>query len=152
MKQRAQKIRAGCTAFTLTEVMVAVGVIGILFLTLYACFASSFKVVQSNRENLRATQILLEKMEMLRLYNWAEVTNSGYIPLAFTETFDPTAPTNNGLTYTGSVTIANPGPGATYSNDMRLITVRVQWTSSSIAREREMSTYVSRYGLQNYIY
>src|SRR5258708_40044252 len=75
-------------AFTLMEVMMAVIVVSVVFFTVYAGFTFGFVVVQVNRENVRATQILQEKMEMVRLYSWDQVTNH-WIPTSFTEYFDP---------------------------------------------------------------
>src|SRR5437762_3444842 len=57
-------------AFTLVEVVMASGLAGIVFISAMAAFSSAFSTLQLDRENSRATQILLEKTEMLRLYNW----------------------------------------------------------------------------------
>ena len=65
-----QKAATNRTAFTLPEVMVAAGVGAVLFVSLYLGIAQGAVVVQSCRENLRATQILQEKMETIRLYTW----------------------------------------------------------------------------------
>ncbi len=46
------------SAYTLAEVMVGVAIMSVMFLTLYLGFTQGFGVVQSSRENLRATQIL----------------------------------------------------------------------------------------------
>jgi type II secretory pathway pseudopilin PulG len=152
LKTRTQtKTSAG--AFTLPEVLVAAGLIAVSSLALFAGFRQSFNVVEANRENLRATQILQEKTEMIRLYNWNQVTNGGYIPTSFSDAFDPTAGTNtSGVTYTGTVIVTNAPITQTYSNDMRLVNISVSWTSGGVAHTREMTTLISRYGLQNYIY
>ena len=57
-------------AFSMIEILVAMVVLGIMFVSLYSGFSSGFAVVQLARENLRATQILQEKMETIRLYTW----------------------------------------------------------------------------------
>ncbi|HEX4644263.1 MAG TPA: prepilin-type N-terminal cleavage/methylation domain-containing protein [Verrucomicrobiae bacterium] len=140
------------TAFTLMEVMMAVIVVSIVFFTVYAGFTFGFAVIQVNRENVRATQILQEKMEMVRLFRWDQVTNN-WIPSSFTEYFDPTGgATNGGLTFTGAVTVASAPIAETYASDMRMITVQLNWTSGGAARSRSVTTFVSHYGLQNYIY
>jgi len=146
------KTRAG--AFTLPEVLIATALIGFSSLALFAGFQQSFNLVETHRENLRATQILQEKMEVVRLYSWAQVTNAGFIPSTFTDTFDPTAGTNNsGVTYTGAVIVTNAPITETYSNDLRLVNVSVSWTNGvGTAHTREMTTMVAHYGLQNYIY
>jgi len=145
------KTRAG--AFTLPEVLIAAALIGISSLALFTGFRQSFNVIEANRENLRATQILQEKMELIRLYTWDQVTNAGFIPATFTDTFDPTGGTNtDGVTYTGTVIVTNAPITETYSNDLRLVNISLSWTNGSTAHTREMTTLVSHYGLQNYIY
>ena len=134
------------------ETLVAVCIAGMMFLTLYAGFSSGFAILQLSRENLRGTQILQEKLETLRLYNWDQLTNSSFIPSSFVENFYPAGQTNVGISYTGTLAVASAPITESYSNDMRMITVNLQWTSAKILRKRDMTTFVSRYGLQNYIY
>src|SRR5262245_34507052 len=79
-------------AFTLVEVMVASALIGIMFLAFMGGFSMSFQRVQIDRENSRATQLLLEKTELVRLYNWDQITGvdtNTYIPTTFTAPFYP---------------------------------------------------------------
>jgi prepilin-type N-terminal cleavage/methylation domain-containing protein len=140
--------------FTLVEVMVASALIGIMFLAFMAGFSTSFQGVQLDRENSRATQILLEKTELLRLYDWDQITGSDpsiYIPTNFIASFYPDT-NNGGFSYSGTVVIANVPIAENYSNDMRQVILTVTWTSGRTTRSRTMSTFVSKYGLQNYIY
>jgi hypothetical protein len=37
-----------------------------------------------------------------------------------------------------------------YSDDLRLITVEVSWETQGLPRSRRISTYFSRWGVQNY--
>jgi prepilin-type N-terminal cleavage/methylation domain-containing protein len=143
---------AHSTAFSLIEVLVAVSIAGIVFVGLYAGLSSGFAVVQLARENLRATQILQEKLETIRLYTWDQITTAGFVPTNFTDVFYAGTQSAAGLTYTGALSIATATIDAAYSNDLRLITVEVSWSSAHVLRRRDMSTFVSRYGLQNYIY
>jgi len=140
-------------AFTLVEVMAAFVVIGIMVVALFTAFSSGFNLVQVTREDQRATQLLLEKMEVVRLYNWDQITSPTFIPTNFVAPFYATNTELTGLLYTGAVTIAEAPISESYSNDMRLVTVSVGWTSSDgRSHQRQISTFVSRYGLQNYIY
>lgn len=134
------------------EIMVAVAIAGIMFVSLYAGFSTGFAVVQLARENLRAVQILQEKMETIRLYTWEQINTAGFIPASFTDVFYASTQSASGLVYTGTVSVASGPITETYSNDLKLITVEVNWASANVSRKREMSTLVSRYGLQNYIY
>ncbi len=69
------------SAFTLAEVMVGVSIMSIMFLTLYLGFTQGFSVVQGSRENLRATQILQQQAEVIRLYTWEQIDPAaGWIP------------------------------------------------------------------------
>jgi|ERR1051325_237548 prepilin-type N-terminal cleavage/methylation domain-containing protein len=143
-----------CRAFTLVEVMVASALIGITLLAFMAGFSTSFQGIQLDRENSRAAQILLEKTELLRLYNWSQVTGADtniYIPTTFTAPFYPDS-NNGGFNYSGTVSITNAPVTETYSNDIRLITITVTWASGRVQRTRSMTSFVSKYGLQNYIY
>ena len=144
----------GASAFTLLEVMIALFLAGILFVSLMAGFSSSFQSIQLDRENSRATQIMLEKTELLRLYNWDQVTGRDTnicIPSTFTAPFYPDA-NNGGFLYNGTVVITNVPISQNYTNDLHAITITVTWTSSKVLRTRSMSTWVSQYGLQNYIF
>src|SRR5687768_10772939 len=148
------------SAFSLIETMVAMGIIALVCMGLYAGISAGFTVVEESRENLRATQILLEKMETIRLYSWDQVNSNGFIPATFSAPFMPgrtNAGTNN-LVYTGRVTVTDVGPSATpfssesYSNAMRMVIVDLTWRSAGRQHTRQMRTYLSRYGLQNYVY
>src|SRR2546421_10963488 len=153
-----RRAEAGSKAFTLMEVLVAVAIIGVQFVTLYVGMTQGFGIVQVSRENLRATQILQEKMETIRLYTWNQITNAGFIPPTFTASFYPAgSQTNNnqGATYQGTVTISDVPPPlstASYAKDMKMVVVQVNWQSGNIQRNRDMRTLVSHYGLHNYIY
>ena len=126
--------------------------LGVSFVSLYAGFSGGFSGVQTSRENLRATQVLLEKLETIRLYSWDQINTSGFIPTTFSAPFNPSTNSTGGFTYQGTVSIANAPIEEAYSTDLKLVTVEVTWTSATIARKASMSTFVSRYGLQNYIY
>ena len=148
-------------AFTLAEVMIAVFIVGIVGLSLYAGFTASFSVVKLARENLRATQIMMQRMETIRLYTWTQVTNNSYVIPAFVDLYDPLGKTNqtSGAVYVGFISNSVPDPTMvppTYRTNMRAITVSIYWTNytgtNKIVHSRQMQTYVARYGMQNYIY
>jgi prepilin-type N-terminal cleavage/methylation domain-containing protein len=153
-----QPVSSGCEAsrlagaFTLTEVLVATALLAIVAVSLYAGIAAGFAGVQMSRENLRGTQIMLEKFETIRLYSWDQITSTNFIPTTFTAPFQPNGATNSGIVYTGTVTITSPTMTEAYSNDMRMVNINVTWNSGNLQRNRSMSSYVSRYGLQNYVY
>ncbi len=145
----------GRRAFTLIEVMVGTALAAIVFVSLYLGFSGGFGVIQLSRENLRATQIMQDRMETIRLYNWDQITSNGFIPAAFTAPFYATnasATNAEGLIYHGTLTITNAPLSESYSTNLRMVTVKLVWTNGVVARRREMKTFVSRYGIQNYVY
>ena len=144
------------SAFTLIEVMMGVLVMGIMVVSLYAGFAVGFAQVRLARENVRATQVLAERMEVLRLINWDQVVNlPGYIPTTFTAPLYAENPTNapsDNFFYTGTVLVTNAPITETYASNLRMIQIKVNWQSGNIARSRQMTTFVSQYGMQKYVY
>ncbi len=150
LKLKAGRLGAG---FTLVEVMIGVAVMAVMFISLYLGFTQGFAVIQLARENLRATQVLQEKMETVRLYTWDQLNTAGFIPATFTAPFYATGTqSTGGLIYNGTVSISNPAMAESYAGDMKQIDVQLTWTSGSVQRLRTMRTLVSRYGLHNYIY
>jgi prepilin-type N-terminal cleavage/methylation domain-containing protein len=140
-------------AFSLIEVLVGVAILGLVIFSLYSGISAGFAMMRLAREQLRATQILADKMETIRLYRWDQINSNGFIPPTFVLPFYATnQATNEGVLYYGKVTITNAGLTEVYNPDMRLVLVEVQWYSGTRPRTRSMSTLVSRYGLQNYVY
>lgn len=139
-------------AFSFLEVLMAAGVVGTVFVSLYAGISAGFSMISVAREDLRATQIMLEKLETLRLYNWDQINSNGFIPTNFTASFYPVGQTNVGVQYTGTVTVTNFPSSESYATNMRLVLLTVTWMSGDIPHRRQMQTSVARYGLQNYIY
>ena len=140
-------------AFTLIELLVSITVCSFVFVSLYAGLAQSTTSLQRAREKLRGTQILTEKLEVIRLYNWDQVTNSGFIPTTFTEYQYPSGNTNSrGATYVGTLTIGAAEAPAAYTNTMRKATATVRWTSKGIRNTNQMETLISQYGVQRYVY
>ena len=143
-------------AYTLVEVLFAVAAMGFISVSLFAGLGSGFALVEVTRENLRATQILLERMETIRLYRWDQITDDKCIPRTFTSYFypDALATGGGGIMYTGTIAVTSVSGDlpAAYRDEMRQVRVRIGWMSSKVPREREMVTYTARHGLQNYVY
>jgi type II secretory pathway pseudopilin PulG len=131
-------------AFTMAEVLVGVSLMGILFVSLYGGMSSGFALTQVARENLRATQIMLERMEGVRLYNWNQLVYSNWVPGTFTNWYYPltTGTESRGIMYVGRMTVgpANLSPSSSYSGNMRTVTVTVDWVSANVPRSRTMTT------------
>ena len=133
------------------EALFGVLVMGIVFVALYAGMATGFQSVRDARQNLRATQILLEKFETLRLYNWDQITDPTFVPTAFTNYFAPNQ-SSKGVAYVGRVNIYTNMPiTEVYSNDMRMVVITLSWTQGNRPLSKTFTNFVARYGLQNYI-
>ena len=162
MRMRAQARRdwRASRAYTFAEVLVAVLILGLMLSSLYASFSSSFTIMRSARENLRATQILLQRMEAIRLFNWRQVLDTtNYLKPTFVDYYDPLGATNNtlGAPYRGFITPSIPTDvPVAYRDNMRAITLTLYWTnyngSQAIVHKRQMQTRVARYGMQNYLW
>jgi uncharacterized protein (TIGR02598 family) len=150
------KMRRPAGGFTLAEVMVAVGIMGVSFISLYAGIASGFAVTRASREDLRATQVMLEVVEGIRLFNWNQANAAEMIPSKFVRYYQPPVgdQTPSGALYRGTITVTTPklNPPPTYASNLRQINVEVRWKSGDTERVRRMSTLLSMNGLQNYVF
>lgn len=150
---RAKRLARG---FTLVEVLVAGVILATISLAYYGALSSGFGLVQSTREDLRATQILMQRVEAVRLCNWRQLAN-----FTFREGYDPSAGSAPmvGTMYYGSVstnTASSITNNTSYKPNMRLVTVTLTWTNYNWNRPqahmRQMETQVARYGIQNYVW
>lgn len=165
-------------AFTLVEVLVGIALLGVVVTALYSGMTYGLARTVTTREEMRATQVMLEKMEQLRLYTWEQV-NYNYdpddpedptdpfdpedphdvadepteflIPAKFSEPFTPGLTNAGDLQYYGTFSVTNVPMSEAYSNSLRLITVSITWTNGNQVKTRSMQTYFAKYGLQNNI-
>ena len=142
----------GNSGFTLIEGVVGIGMMGLLIVCLYTGMTTGFSTVRLARENLRATQVIQEKFEELRLYTWDQINDSSYVPPTFTASFYNGNGQTNQAAYSGTVKVTRSGISDAYADDLRLVTITVNWTSGSLPRTRTASSFVARYGMQNYIW
>jgi Tfp pilus assembly protein PilV len=145
------------SAFTIAEVLVAVLVLAVAAISLYSGFASGFMLVDSTRQELRATQILTQKSEAIRLCSWSSLTNC---PISFTEVYDPNSPNGSvGTRYVGTISTNDPAviPNSmSYRSNMCVATITLFWTNyignQRLIHSRTTQTLIARYGIQNYIW
>jgi len=174
------KIKNGrSTGFSLIETIIGMVVVGIMVVALYGALSSGFRTEQLNREDLRATQILVEKMDQLRVVAWDDWGDTNKVPRTFEATLNPeetaalrtrviTTPSGftnivvtpapnrsayKSIVFSGTITVAAAPNDTTYNADMKQVTVGLNWKSSSgMDRSRSFTTFVARYGMQNYKY
>lgn len=129
----------------LLHVPLPIAILGIAAGGMFACLRYGFLTRQLLRENERATEILVEKVETLRLYSWDQITRKGFIPSTVTDAYDPSA-TNatQKLAYSGTVTIAACPLTASYASDLRQLSVTLNWTNRGIPRTRRLTTYIAK--------
>lgn len=145
--------------------MVGIAVFGLTCVSLYAGVTFGFNSVRLARENLRATQLLVEKMEVIRLYHWDEINEPGFIPATFEARYAPGATATTigpngrplvnpaeGVTYYGTITVTNAGLTENYRQNVKRVNLTVRWTTGKLDRSRSLSTLVTLDGLQAYVY
>jgi len=153
--------RSGEAAHSLPEAVIAALIVGIMTVSLYAGFSTGFSMMRAGRDEMRAAQILSGRLEALRLYTWRELQDTNFVPVAFTECYDPSGVANStaGAVYSGYITVKTPTAssplgGASYKNEMLEVTVKLYWTNYAagqpVVRSRQMQSYVARFGSQNY--
>jgi len=149
---RAHRTDAG---FTLVEAVIGLGILGLCVAALSAGLTFNVSTVKYGRETIRATQIMEEKLDTIRLYTWDRINTPGYITSPFYVRFFPTNAFSSqalGVTYTGTVTIATAPLTGAYKSNLVKITVDLYWPSKPQVRHAQMSTFVGKYGLQSYVY
>ena len=158
MKVTAASGRCGANrpaaGFTIAEVVFAILIVAIGAAGLMSCFGYGFRVIGQIQQNQRATQIMVEKAETLRLYSWDQVNTSGFIPATFTATYDGDTVTSNysGTIYIGTVSIGEFPYSTSYKDKMRKLDLSLRWTSQGLSRTRSLTTYIAQDGIQNYVY
>lgn len=147
----SQKQRA-LSAFSMVEATIGLAILATVGGALMTGITNGYFTMQMTRENLRATQIILEKVETLRLCSWDQITG-GFISNNVADYYDPNTTTNNrGISYSVTTVITNVPFSAGYGTNMRQVSFTVNWKTGQMPRSRTYTTFVARDGLQNYIY
>jgi prepilin-type N-terminal cleavage/methylation domain-containing protein len=137
-------------AFTLIETLFASAIIGILVVALYAAIATATSWMRVCQENETATQIMSEKLDTLRLYNWDQITKSnGFLLTNFTVGIDPL--TNSTPYYTGNLAWSQAPISESYASSLLLVTIKLTWLSEGRLQTRSNSTFVTTYGIQELV-
>lgn len=157
LEQNNPRRCCAASAFSMAETIVAVAVFAIMFASFFGGLSLSISTVQSARETVRATQIMSEQMDTIRLKTWDDIlklNNTNYYPK-----FNPISSNlanagSAGLTYTAQVFVVNAPiiNGESYAANVKQVTVQLTWRSRKLLHQTEMTTFVSQYGMFNYIY
>lgn len=150
--------------FSLLEVFISIFLMAVIFCGMSFGVSTTFKLLENTRENVRGTQIIISRLERVRLCAWGngQLFNTNIIPVSFTDYFYPlgmNGTTNTGTVYGGTMVISTNfpmTPAASYSNSLAQVVVTITWTNGvngvTNIHTRSMTTFVSEYGMQNYIY
>ena len=162
MSQSAPRIetRQGRGGFTLIDVMLAVVVAAVIFAAVGFGLTTAFGLVQISREQLRANQICLSRVEGIRLCRWDnQLFNPNIVPRTFTDYFYPVGlntSTNAYVVYSGKVTLDTNfafSPMPSYVSNMCKVTVQVTWTAkNNLTQTQTVTTLISKNGVQNYVF
>jgi prepilin-type N-terminal cleavage/methylation domain-containing protein len=147
--EQSSPAKRGARAFTFVEVLVAMVIVSVLFMAIYGAVANSLSITKLCQENERVTQMLSDKLDVIRLYSIDQLTN-GFMPTTFIERMDA-ADTNTPYYYTGIISSVQAPISEKYKTNLMQVTVQVKWLSGKRPQNRSMTTYVARYGLQTYI-
>ena len=149
VKSRLRQLEAA----TLSEIVVCVLIINIGAAALMGCFKYAFFITGITQQQQRATQVMLERAEAIRLCSWDQVRSNGFIPGTFTEYYDPSAPTGSmGVLYSGTAKVTTFPYSTAYANNMRQLTLTVTWQTGNVTHRRTNITYIAKDGIQNYVY
>lgn len=155
-----ERARSG---FTLPEVMVSVVLVTIVVVSLYAGITQGFVIADVSRDNMRATQVMVNTMEVIRLYSWDQINSNGFMPTNYIISLYPTNQIRGTIDEASrdgnrlaqiKIGISTPslGAGADYATNMREISMSVIWTNQGLVRTRSMKSYIAAEGLQTYVY
>ena len=127
-------------AFSLVEVLIAIAIVTVMAFGLYGGITFTFAQVEIARQEERATQIMAERMEVVRLLSWDQLVNiANYVPTNFVASYsvqNPTNPPPGSLMYTGTVVVAQPALTETYAPDIRQVQITLRWTSGTASARK----------------
>ncbi len=147
--------------FTLPEVLVSILLITVVIVSLYAGITQGFVISDVTRDNMRATQIMVNTMEVIRLYSWDQINSNGFVPTNFMVNLYPTNMIkgtqaadliNANRKAEVQIRIKTPSIGTAYATNMKRIDIQVNWTNQNVPRSRTMSSFIAREGMQHYVY
>ena len=139
--------------------MCSVLIAAIALAAMFATFSNGCAILRVARDDERATQILMQKTEAIRLMTWYNLSNC---PTTFVDSFNPTGLTNGtqGTVYYGTISLfgdpTNIPSSVTYRTNIHLITISLVWTNTVNAtvtgHTRQAQTMLAAQGMETYLY
>lgn len=132
------------SGYSLIEVLIAVGVLGLTIASSLMAMRSGFSMVETARDNTLASQILQSEMENLRLRNWAYISQLETGPFQMESSFQQ-SPASGRFRCVRLVAAPN--------GLFREISLEVRWRSNNgVEMTRRYVTFFSKEGLNDYYY
>lgn len=131
------------SAFTLVELMVALGVFAIVFASAFYCIQASSRLIDTARHHTRAAQIMQSEIESIRSMAWANMTSLPTVSTAISldrVLFDQTVYAK----YTLTRTIEGSG-------NVRKIIYNLSWKARNKTYNRSYVAVYTQGGLYDYI-
>src|SRR2546425_11611017 len=147
--QSNTRTRKAYFGFTLVETLAATTTAAIWLSAHFLAFASGFALMTVTREDVRATQIMLQRMEAVRLSGYNQFADTNKYPPSVTQDYDEKGKTNGtggGVAYnvTHQIASALGSLPPSYRCNLTQVTVGVSWTSGKANRSHNISTYVAQ--------
>jgi prepilin-type N-terminal cleavage/methylation domain-containing protein len=134
------------TGFTLVEVMMALAVVVLVFMSSLSAITIGFRILEDARMSTLASQVLQSEMENLRLKNWAQL---GTLPESGSFAVETSLGDPGFDRFACTRTIRNVDAIA----DVKEVALDLSWTSMSGAQHnRRYVTYMAKDGLHDYYY
>lgn len=146
--------------FSLIEVLITIFILGIVCITLVSVFIYGFNLLQKTKKVALATQIAQEEIEIYRNMNYDDVKILNDYDAVKKEylvgvvTFPSLSDKNTAKAYLSNTTYFRDGLGsvsiekeAVPGDDIRKLTVRITWLFHGRTQEKNVVTYISRYGI-----
>ncbi len=152
------------SAYTLVEVLCALALGAIVISAMFTAFNNGFAILRLTRDDERATQILMQKTEAIRVMTWANLSNC---PTTFQDSYNPTGTNGTqGTTYYGTISRfgdpTNLPSTVYYRSNVYLVTITLTWSNSlttsnnsswtPVGHTRQAQTLLAQQGMQSYLY
>jgi Tfp pilus assembly protein PilV len=132
-----RKITNKLRAFTLVETLFSIMLFGVCAVALLQGVIFGIHRLHDSRMDSRATQILTEQTELMRLCTWGEVQRGARV-------------FRDG-DFIGTVKITNDPMPVSYCSGLCRFDVTVAWMVGRTPHERTWSTYCAKNGLNSYV-
>ena len=137
MRKRKKKKEEG---FTLIEVLVTMAILSGVLTALLSCFIYGLNIISRMKQTAVATQIIQEQLENIRDKTYDEILSLG-------TSFD-----NAGLDQLNTWSGCEDASGgvaieSSEGDDIKKVTVTVQWTYRGRAQREDLVTFITREGI-----